>query len=251
MTEKITENSEKKVGFWTYYLALNFGPNEVQGAAGKMWAPILSMLLLIWGVSFVGGSAIPFTLCFFAFAYLTVIALCITARVRPSLFNLLPIGGRRKTGFFFLSVLLTAVLSLVIFAVVLTVFFLIIALIVLVSSGEWIFVFEESEAPVMTCWQGELLALILGVGIVGAGMIASCLKKKSLRITFTLLIPIIAVAPFIVIMQLGGIAFGQLFILFDVLPYYYIYLIVFGALAVALLAVGVVRMIGFLNPKIG
>ncbi len=249
MTEKMTENSEKKVGFWTYYMALNFGPNETQGVAGKMWPPSTSMLLLIWGVSFVGGSSIPFTLCFFAFAYLTVIALCITARVRPSLFNLLPIGGRRKTGFFFLSVLLTTVLSIVIFAVVLTVFFLIIALIVLISSGEWIFVFEESEAPVMTCWQGELLALILGVGIFGAGMIASCLKKKSLRIVFTLVIPIIAVAPFIVIMQLGRVEFGQLFILFDTLPYSYVYLIVFGVIAIALLVFGVLRLIRFLEPK--
>ena len=245
----MTANTEKKVGFWTYYMALNFGPNEVQGAAGKMWAPIISMLLLIWGVSFVGGSSIPFTLCFFAFAYLTVIALCLTVRVRPSLYNLLPIGGRRKTGFFFLSVLFTAVVSIVIFAVVLTVFFLIIALIVLVTSGEWIIVFEESESPAMTCWQGELLALILGGGIFGAGMIVGCIKRKSLQIIFTLLIPIIVVAPFIVIMQLGKIEYGQLFILFDALPFSYLYLIAFGLIATALLAVGVMRIIRFLNPK--
>lgn len=244
-------NTEKKVGFWTYYMALTFEPNEVQGAAGKMWAPIISMLLLVWGVSFVGGGAIPFTLCFAAFGYLTVILLCHVARVRPSLYNLLPIGGKRKTGFFFLSILLTTVLSLVSFVVILAFFFLIISLIVLAASGEWLFVLDVSEAVAMPCWQGELLALILCGGIFGAGMIVGCIKKKSLQSVLTLLIPIIAVAPFIVIMQFGGIEFGQLFILFDVLPYSYIYLIVFGVIAAALLAVGVVRLINFLNPKIG
>ena len=248
MTEKMTENSEKKVGFWTYYMALNFGPNEAQWAAGKMWTPITSMLLLIWGVSFVGGSSIPFTLCFFAFGYLTVIALCLTVRIRPSLYNLLPIGRRRKTGFFFLSIALTTVLAMLAVAVTLLLAFLIVALIGFVASGEWFFVLE-SEAPAMTCWQGQVLALILGVGIFGAGMIASCLKKKSLRITFTLLIPIIAIAPFFAIMQLGGVEFGQLFILFDTLPYSYVYLIVFGVIALTLLVVGVLRLIRFLNPK--
>lgn len=250
MTEKIAENTQKKVGFWTYFMALNFGPVDGQGGFGKAkLAPIASMLFLIWGMSFVGGSAIPFTLCFAAFGYLTVILLCNAVCIRPSLFHLLPIGGRRKTAFFFLSVLLTAVLALIFFVVALIVFFLIIALIVLVTSGEWIITFEESEAPVMVCLQGELLALILGVGIFGAGMIASCTKKRSLKIAFLLLIPVIAVAPFIVIMQFGGIAFGQLFLLFDTLPYSYVYLIVFGVIAAALFAVGVFRMIGFLKHK--
>lgn len=244
-------NMEKKVGFWTYYMALNFGPNDTMGAAGKMWVPIMSTLFLIWGVTFVGGSAIPITLCFSVFGYMTVIALCIAARVRPSLFNLLPIGRRRKTGFFFLSIALTTVFATLAVAVTLALAFLLIALIGLAASGEWLFVLDVSEAVAMPCWQGELLALILCGGIFGAGMIVGCIKKKSLQSVLTLLIPIIAVAPFIVIMQFGGIEFGQLFIRFDVLPYSYIYLIVFGVIAAALLAVGVVRMIGFLNPKIG
>ncbi len=248
----MTAKTEKKVGFWTYFKALNFAPNEVQGAQmGKSsWLAAISTLFLIWGVIFIGGDAAPISLTFALFAYGSVISLCIAARIRPSLFNLLPIGRTRKTVFFFLSILLTTVLATLAVAVTLALGFLLVALIGLAASGEWLFALDVSEAVAMPCWQGELLALILGGGIFGAGMIAACIKKKSLQIALALLIPIIAVAPFIVMMQLGRIEHGKLFILFDTLPLSYVYLIVFGGIAAALLAVGVVRIIRFLNQKI-
>ncbi len=247
----MTANTEKKVGFWTYFMALNFGADSAPGMPGgrSMWELSLTALLFIWGIIFIGGDAVPMTLTFALFAFLAVISLCGVARLRPSMFHLMPVGRTRKTVFFFLSILLTMLIGMVLAAAAFAVLLLPIALIVLASSGEWIFVAEETGAVALPCLQGELLALILGAGIFGAGMIAACIKKKILQRLFITLTPVIAVAPLIVIMQFCRIEHGKLFLLFDTIPYSYVYLIVSGVIAAALLVIGALRIVRFLNPK--
>ncbi len=247
----MTANTEKKVGFWTYYMALNFVPNEGQRVqtGRSSWLLAISALFLIWGLTFLGGDAVPASLTFAVFTFGSVISLCDATRVRPSLFNVMPIGRTRKTGFFFLSIALTTVLATLAVVALLATGFLIVALIGLAASGEWLFALDASDALAMPCLQGELLALIFGAGVFGAGMIVACIKKKALQRFFALAAPVIAIAPFVVLMQLGRIEHGKLFLLFDTLPYSYVYLIVFGVIAVALLVVGVLRLIRFLEPK--
>lgn len=239
---------EKKVGFWTYYKALNFGPVPTANRQG--WA-ILGTILLIWGLNWIGGQSEPIFLSFTVFGVMALRCLADITRVRPSLYNLLPIGRGRKKGFFFLSVLLTTVIAVVAVVCMLLVVGLFFGLIVLAVSGEWIFVAEETEAAVSSCLQGELLALILSLGELGGAMLISCVGKKLWRHFLTVAMPIVTVVPFAVIMLFHGLETGTLFVLFDTLPYSYVYLIVFGVIAAALFAAGLIKMLQFLDGKEG
>lgn len=246
------KKTEKKVGFWTYFMALNFGADSVSGAQNgrPLWTLVVSVLLLLWGIIFVGGAAIPITLVFALCGVTAIIMLCNIVRVRPSLFHLLPIGRTRRTVFFFLSILLTMLFSAVLLGAAFTIVLLFVALIMLVTSGEWIFVIEDAGSVIETpCLEGELLALVLTVGILGTVMIVASIESKGLRQTLTLLLPVFALTPLLFFVDVGSIPFGKLFILFNKISCCYSILILSGVVAVVLAAVGIIRIVKFLKPK--
>lgn len=243
----------KKVGFRTYLAVLNFGYGIKRFSEnGEVPIAVLTFFMLIGCFIWVGGDAIPYSPIFALFFIMALTGLVCSVRQRPSLFHQLPMSPARKTGFFFLASLVNTLFVAVVTFVSLLIAMLVLALIILAVTGSWVFVAEPTPPEAVSadpCLQGLLLGAILMVAIMGLGLTIAPTRGKIARYALTLAIPVFVAVPLLLLMRLGGIGKGQLFILFDTIPYSWAYLIGFGVVAAALLAVGVVRIIGFLKPE--
>lgn len=232
-----------KVGFWTYYKALNGGPIFQPGVSPRrnisMTATVLTYIIFMW----FGGQGLPFSCVFALFWMFSVCGLIEISRATPSLFWLLPVSPVRRTVFFFLSILLTVLLGTLTIAGV----FLFILAISMLFFGMRIS--EPPQAAVTVCLQGELLGLGLMLCILGMAMIFITIKRKVLRRVLTFCIPVFVALPLYFMSSLGNFRFGELFLYFDTLPYSFVYVTVFGVIGAVLTAVGIIRIVCYLKPK--
>lgn len=243
------DKAQKKVNFWTYFLTLNYGPNELSAGGRPEPLIFIVVLVMIWGFFWLGGEGVPIYLFLSLFGALAVGSLARAAKLRPSLFNLMPIGRVRKAVFFFLDIAVTTVIGFLASVIAIAVVGFIIALIVLAASGEWIILFEDSGVVVVSCLQGELFALALTVAITGACMALVSIRRKLLRRILMICLPFAVLAPLIAMLGMNGIRYGALFTLFDTIPYSLVYLIVYAVIAVALAVVGTLCIIRFLRQR--
>ncbi len=240
-------------GLWTYMKSIN-GNNLNVNKTVRSYAGGASSFFGVLSAIFLfplGNNGMPI-ISLFGFM-LSIGLLCLTFAIqnKPSLFALLPITHGRKVLYFFISAVFFTVVGFVIFLAAVLIIMLIVAIVILIAAREWIFVVEETEeaASVFVCAQGYFIAAAIVFAMIGLVLIISFIKRGKLKYALLALVPAIVSLPFYIIIALTGIGNGNLYIAFNAVPYSWVYVGVFCAIAAGLFAAGVARLILYLRPK--
>lgn len=245
----------QKVSFLTYLQTLNWGiplgnGKSISMATEMIWFSLLTTFGLIIMFTWLGSNALPFC-CLIALVSCPAIFLHVNLMKRsPSLLSLLPMGRKRKTLFFFLSILCTIVIYLFMIAVISLIFSLLFFLIELIIKGTSIFDAQDTEFVEATAsLQGQLLAASLIFCVAGMSLLFSTLEKRSLRRVMTVLIPFLIGIPLKILMEVGKLQRGDLFVAFDQIPLSPVFLCIIAAIGITLTVIGTIRVVKLLKPK--
>ncbi len=237
---------------WSYIKCVN-GNNLNVNKTARSYAGGASALFGALFIIFLfplGNNGMPISLGFGFMLSLGFLCLAFAIQNKPSLFALMPITHRRNVLYFFISALFLTVVGFVIFLVAVWLIMLIVALVILIAAREWIFVIEATEeASVFVCTQGYLIAAAIVFAMIGLVLIISFVKRGKLKYALLALVPVMVSLPFYIIIALTGIGNGNLYIAFNEVPYSWVYVGVFCAIAVGLFAAGVARLVLYLRPK--
>lgn len=238
---------------WSYIKCVN-GNNLNVNKTARSYAGGASALFGALFIIFLfplGNNAMPVFLVFGFILSIGLLCLTFAIQNKPSLFALMPITHRRNVLYFFITVVFVSVASFVIFLAAVLIIMLIVAVVILIAAREWIFVIEETEeaASVFVCAQGYLIAAAIVFAMMGLVLIISFIKRGKLKYALLALVPVIVSLPFYIIISLSGIGNGNLYIAFNAVPYSWVYVGVFCAIAAGLFAAGVARLVLYLRPK--
>lgn len=257
--ENIKTKRPERPSFWTYFLVLNKNINAegATTAAGRqlvfdMYAVLISIFLFLALIGNLGFSALPETaILSFLFVYVLAI-LCMSIQRKPTLYSLMPMGHIRKTVYFFLSAALMTIISMIALAVVGGIFAGIIGLVVVIASGENIFVAGEAEGAeevILACTQGEWLGFFIAIAFAGIIILLSFIGKRPLRICLTLAAPLVIYLPLKIYQLLCKMESGMLFAKLYAYPSGIAVLAIAGVVGCALAVAGVLRVYYYLRPK--
>lgn len=251
---------KNKVKFGAYFKAYCSGFNTAEVSFGKPGADygvaifdmVLIFILMIGLSASKEGFAIHTGIQMGAYFMFAIILSSRVVFCKPSLFNLMPIGYKRKTVYFLLSVILAVVVASIAIDVAFIAMIFVLAVLTFFFTGEWTFVAEENAQTAelaSTCLQGGFLQLGIFLCIVGLTLIIAFIKRRTLRNILLMVQPCFVFIPLFIYRNAAGVESGTLFSKLDIYPCSELIVCLFVIAGAALVAIGVIRLFAIMKPK--
>lgn len=248
--------------FFNYFRAINFSSvTNARSAPAEIWIAAITAGLAGFVVSSMNTADAESGIALFCFdaSWVALVVSYIIGyrrRKKPSTLNLMPINYKKRVLYSYLSALLSTVIVIILFLVCFMVLMLLIALIILATTGEWVFVIEQSESVVAICAQGQAFSFFFWLFVFGGGMMITYFKKPKTRyiamVAFVALLEIIALL-FINMLSVGYeyefALSGNVAADFEKLPLSWLWLTGFGLIAVGVFAASVCCALDAEKPK--
>lgn len=238
--------------FWAYFRALNMCSGSLN-ATNFMWgmyACVGSLFLYDILIGSLAEESMPVIVVFGSFFCCGFVVALLCTRCYPSLYHLLPISPKRNILYFFLSSLVMSFIVMGALFLVAAITALIVALVILVASGEWIIVMEQTDTVIPDiCAQGHWLAVAMVVFLFGAVLVSGTCRYKWIRYGGVMVASLAMFVPLKVYCVVNGIQSGMLFVNFDAVPQSWVVLLIFAVAAAAMLVYGLYKIIVYLSPK--
>lgn len=188
--------------------------------------------------------------------YLMIMLVGMSYGVRPSILNMLPIPYKRRVVYYYLHLVVLVIAAMIFLFAFSVIFMLFLAVLLFISTGEWMFVAEASGGyeALYVGLQGNLFDLFLLLFVIGMAIIISLIKSKNLRIAALMSFPVLLYLALLGMLNLcGGTGFfrfsGNLFADFETLPLSWLWLTLWAVAAVAAITIATLRLADFFKPK--
>lgn len=159
-------------------------------------------------------------------------------RKKPSAFNLIPIGYRKRVLWAYLANVVFYIITIICWITFGILIILFISIVTFLASGEWILVMEETvNSPVYIGAQGAVFDVLMFLFLFGAGMLLSYISDRVIRMIATIGFPLLFEIFALIILHYSGnygslIPMGNVIENFGNLPCPIAWLVGFGAITV-------------------
>lgn len=256
MKEKFIHNS-----FFCYLRCFFWGvPTDARSVSARRGSLviILSTIALgyVLGYAEIDTISLPLSM-FIILSWAAICAVAELVRRRPSLLNMLPISWPKRVIYFILGSFIYMLMIILVILAIVIVTLLLVSAVVLICTGEWIFVIEATEeeeiiadstVPYAITGQGIMLYFAVFATELGAALSIGNITITKVRNILSFAFSIALAIP-LVLIKLAVQTYSPQYMSLAQVPFSWLYASLFLAVGLAALGYGIYRLITYLSPK--
>lgn len=237
-------------GFGAYFYVFNRGGPQNRtdfSTFANIYVGVGFMMVYMFLMSNLGGLSMPVTVLFGVCFGLSAYISSFVVQRSPSLYNLIPVDRRLKTLYYFITVILCALLGILVFALFFGIIFLIVWIASVSSGGAQAAQAEAATVPYVGA-AGNILGAGIMLAVVGLALVIVFIKRRWLKNLLVLASPAAVYLPLKIFSAVQKMPYGSLFSSVGLSGGHLVFVIIFTVASVGVFACGIVRAALYMRP---